>query len=64
MSASSSWPLAAIVTIGIMAIALIGRFVIKPRVHGQAAQRLVDLTLVLCAVTLVATVAVFAIVLS
>jgi len=64
MFASSSWPLAAIVTVAIMIIALIGRFVIKPRVHGQAAQRLVDLTLVLCAVTLIATVAVFALVLS
>jgi hypothetical protein len=64
MFASSSWPIAAVVTVVIMIIAVFGRFVIRPRVHGRNAQRLVDLTLVLCAVTLVATVAVFALVLS
>ena len=64
MSASSSWPLAAIVTMAIVIVAVFGRYVVKPRVHGQTAQRLVDLTLVLCAVTLVATVAVFALVTS
>lgn len=64
MFASSSWPLAAIVTVVITSIVVFGRFVIRPRIHGRTAQRLVDLSLVLCAVTLVATVAVFALVLS
>ena len=64
MFGSSSWPLAAMVTVVITCIAVFGRFVVKPRVHGQAAQRLIDLTLVLCAVTFVATVAVFALILS
>lgn len=64
MFASSSWPLAAVVTVVIMTIAVFGRFVIRPRIHGRTAQRLVDITLAVCAATLVATVAVFAIVMS
>lgn len=64
MFASSNWPLAAIVTVVIMIVAVFGRFVTRPRIHGQNAQRLVDFTLILCAVTLIATVAVFALVLS